>query len=434
MFDCELTSDENITLDKVVLRLEELALEINIKKLQWPLEDKIISSIDIEKFKRICNKCLKEITIALVWRPPVIKDIVERQKLIEQFHNEPIYGGHCGQKQLYANLRNKYYWPKMVTDVAKFVNKCHVCKLSKPGNKTKEEMCITSTPQKPFDIVQIDTVGPLNKTVIHGYQFIVTIVCDLTKYLIAIPTTNKDAVTVAKAIVENFILIYGPMKGIRTDLGGEYVNEVFTEICKILKMKHDKSTAYHHLGTVERNQRLLNEYLRSYLNGKMGEWDLHLMYFTFCYNTTKSTTNECKYSPFELVYGHSSNLPYELCSGNVKPLYNIDNYAHEMRLILQVAHEEARKIIDKIKMRNKQYYDRILNKVEFKIGDSVKVANEPYKKFQNIYSGPFTVLEVDKENVSIDLNGKRYKIHKNRIILNMFTSKYIAKTKKIIKD
>jgi hypothetical protein len=43
--------------------------------------------------------------------------------------------------------------------------------------------------------------------------------CELTKYLVTVPIPNKEAKTVASAIFENFILVYGPMKEIRTDMG-----------------------------------------------------------------------------------------------------------------------------------------------------------------------------------------------------------------------
>ena len=53
----------------------------------------------------------------------------------------------------------------------------------------------------------------------------------------------------------------------------------------MLKIEHNVSTACHHetIGGVEKNHRLLNEYLRSYCNGNLENWDIYLRYFTFCY-------------------------------------------------------------------------------------------------------------------------------------------------------
>lgn len=84
-------------------------------------------------------------------------------------------------------------------------------------------MTLTPTPQQPFDIVLIDTIGPLPKSE-EGNEYAVTLICDFTKYLVALPIPDKHSKTVAKAIFETHILTYGPMRTIVTDMGTEYKN------------------------------------------------------------------------------------------------------------------------------------------------------------------------------------------------------------------
>lgn len=408
---------EKITLQKLMTVLEIGAKNHGLAKIQWPLTDRIFKYCNINEFKEIANETLKTLTIELITLPKKITDANEKHEILKRFHEDIIYGGHCGQKRMYANIRNKYFWPKMTHDVAKYVRACKICKLTKPGRKTKEAMTLTNTPASAFDSVQIDTIGPLPKSN-SGFVYAVTLVCELTKYLVAFPLTDKSADTVARGIVENFILIYSPMKEFRSDLGTEYVNELSGKICKLLNIDHSKSTAYHHqsLGVVERNHRHLNEYLRAYLNGCMSDWDTCLKYFTLCYNMTKSTTNGMRYSPFELVFGKSPTMPYELFNGKISPVYNIDNYANELRFRLQKAHIETKRIIDKIKISSKKNYDKNLNPLNIRIGDLVKIVKEPYDKFSYIFEGPVKVLNIDQPNVIVELrNGKQYKIHKNRL-------------------
>lgn len=340
-----------------------------------------------------------------------------RQKILQLFHNDKLIGGHCGQKRLYAKLRNEYYWPRMTKDVAKFVSNCHICKLSKPAQKTRMEMCVTETPLKPFDMVQIDTIEPTRRSN-NNYQYAITMVDELSKYLILIPVMDKSAKTVARAICEQFVLKFGTMKGIKTDLGTEYMNEIINELSKLLNINHLSSTAYHHetLGAVERSHRILNEYLRAYLNGNLNEWDIYANYFCFCYNTTPNASTDYKYSPFELIHGFRANLPNAFMTAKINPIYNVDNVVHEMRYRLQRAHLETKTIIEKIKNRNKNNFDKKTNVVNYKIGDRIKIINEPYSKFKYIYSGPFEIISTERENVINNLNGKLYKIHKNRIM------------------
>lgn len=100
--------------------------------------------------------------------------------------------------------------------------------MNKPRPGTREPMAISATPQGALEYVILDTIGPMNKT-LYGNVYAITLISDLTKYLITVPIPNKEAKTVAKAIFENLILIYGTPKTIRADLGTEFKNEIINE-------------------------------------------------------------------------------------------------------------------------------------------------------------------------------------------------------------
>lgn len=82
-----------------------------------------------------------------------------------------------------------------------------------------------------------------------------------------IPLPNKEAKTVARAIIDHIFLIFGPIKTILSDRGTEFANNVVEEVCKVLNIEQRKSTPYRHetVGAIERTHRVFNEYLRSYL-------------------------------------------------------------------------------------------------------------------------------------------------------------------------
>ena len=54
-------------------------------------------------------------------------------------------------------------------------------------------MKITETPDNSFEIVSIDTVGPLRLS--NNYRYIFTLQYELTKYVIAQPIETKEAKT-----------------------------------------------------------------------------------------------------------------------------------------------------------------------------------------------------------------------------------------------
>lgn len=108
-----------------------------------------------------------------------------------------------------------------------------------------------------------------------GNRYALTIQCDLSKYIIVKPIPDKQADTLAKAFIENCILIYGAPSVIRTDQGTEYKNEVFNKINEILQITHTFSTPYHPetIGSLERNHRCLNEFVRQFVNESHNDWD-----------------------------------------------------------------------------------------------------------------------------------------------------------------
>ncbi|CAH1987928.1 unnamed protein product, partial [Acanthoscelides obtectus] len=96
-----------------------------------------------------------------------------------------------------------------------------------------------------FQKVFLDLVGPL--TADSGDNlYILTLQWELTKFVECHPIKNKEATTVARAFVENFILRFGIPQEISSDKGTEFISTTLTEICNILKVKQICSTAYHH--------------------------------------------------------------------------------------------------------------------------------------------------------------------------------------------
>jgi len=132
------------------------------------------------------------------------------------------------------------------------------------------------------------------------------------------------------------------MKTFITDMGMEYMNSILNDLCKFLKIENITSTAHHHqtVGTIERSHRTFNEYIRSYISVDKTDWDVWLQYFFFCFNTTPLMAHD--YCPYEQVFSKTNNLPKQFNSiEKIEPIYNIDDYAKESKLSLEVAYKRA---------------------------------------------------------------------------------------------
>jgi IS30 family transposase len=125
-----------------------------------------------------------------------------------------------------------------------------------------------------------------------GNKYVLTFQDELSKYTLAIPLEQQDAGTVTKAFVEEEVLKFGIPQTILTDQGSNFMSEVFPKICKLLRIKKIKCTAYHPPtnGALERTHRVLVEYLRCFILEDQSNWDRWLPYATFVFNTTPHTT------------------------------------------------------------------------------------------------------------------------------------------------
>lgn len=183
------------------------------------------------------------------------------------------------------------------------------------------------------------------------------------------------------------------MQNMLTDRGTEYKNQVTRELCQLLKINHLTSTSYHHetLGSIERNHRVLNEYLRSYINENLDNWEEYLKYFTYCYNTTANVSLGLKYTPFELVFAKQPNLIECLLQNKIDPVDNFDNYSKEVKFQLQRMHNLARQFIQLSKIKSKENYDKKSRTENFEIGNLVLLRKEARNKLESVYDGPYII-------------------------------------------
>lgn len=174
---------------------------------------------------------------------PIIKvaSAAEKTKLLDHFHTHPIEGGHTVQKGLYAKLRSRFSWKGMSRDVARLVKNCSLCHINKPKLKNKENLILTTTPTRPFHTIAIDTVG-LFPTTFRRSKYVITIICDFAKYLICIPVPNKEAKTLARALVNECILEHGPVRTMKSDMDTEYVNSLMGHLAGALHISHSCSS------------------------------------------------------------------------------------------------------------------------------------------------------------------------------------------------
>lgn len=353
------------------------------------------------------------IKISILNDTRTINDLPTRQLILNDFHLLPT-GGHAGINRMFNNIKKYYFWNGLRKDVESFVRRCDDCQRYKHSKPSTQPLTVTSTATSAFQKIFLDLVGPIELDE-NGNRYILTIQCDLSKFVEAYPLPNKETVTVAKSFVNNFILRYGVPAEIVTDQGTEFMSTIFSETCKILNIKKLNSTAYHHetLGAIENSHKHLGAYLRMQCGRYRTAWSNWLSFWCFSYNTTVHT--ETKYTPYELVFGKTVRLPLNHDVG-IDPLYTFDNYPLELKFRLQQARSDARENLLTSKIKRKEKYDqRSTHNTSYKTGELVLLKNNVINKMQELFKGPFSVIREENPNVVISVDDKPVIVHKNRV-------------------
>ncbi|XP_011638902.1 uncharacterized protein LOC105428340 [Pogonomyrmex barbatus] len=221
-----------------------------------------------------------------------------RDEIIKECHASAM-GGHKGITKTYNQLKTRYHWPGMKRDIQNVINNCRECHIKKLVRiKPRQPMILTDTPDRAFDKVSMDIMGPL-PTTSAGNAYILTIQDLLTKYSIVVPLRNPAAIDIAEAFTNEFICIHGAPKALLTVQGTHFLN-LMRNIARKFRIKHYKTAAYRPQsnGSIERSHEVLWEYLKQFVN-KHSDWDCHLRLANFSYNT--SVHEGTLFTPHELV-------------------------------------------------------------------------------------------------------------------------------------
>ena len=157
---------------------------------------------------------------------------------------------------------------------------------------------------KPFEVIALDFITKLPKS--HQYDSILTITDhDCTKASLFIPCREEiSAEGVAQLFITRVFRYYGLPSRIISDRDPRFASKFMREICKILGIHQNISTAYHPRtdGQSERTNQWLETYLRLFVNHQQDDWASHLPLAEFAHNNWKNaTTGE---SPFHLLMGY----------------------------------------------------------------------------------------------------------------------------------
>ena len=165
---------------------------------------------------------------------------------------------------------------------------------------------------RPFRVIVVDTVGPIKPAVgPQKLKYIFHASCPFTNYAWFRAAPDNTPESAARFLVEDvFFDLAGFPAVLRSDGGGEYLNETVKEVTDLLGIEHAFGAAWHphSQGHIEGGHNRLNGILAAYTDANPMTWPLWVKFAQWVVRATPRP-EKGGYSPYELVTGMKPQGP-----------------------------------------------------------------------------------------------------------------------------
>jgi transposase InsO family protein len=280
----------------------------------------------------------------------------------------------------------------MRRETTDYVKGCAECQHHKTNNRpTKAPLKpIWAKPEAtPFETVAIDFIMKLSLS--QGYDSILTVTDhDCSKATIFIPCIEEiSGEETAAAYAKHVFTRYGLPSKIISDRDPRFTSKFTRELCKLLGIQQNISTAYHPQtdGQSEWTNQWLEQYLRFWVNERQDDWAQYLPLTEFAHNNwPNESTSE---SPFHILMGYH---PHTDWTGTRSMTPQVTTRLEQ--------YNEAQSQAQELMQHAQQSWVKQRKTPKYMIGDQVWLeghhlcTNQPTAKLAPKCHGPFKVIQV----------------------------------------
>lgn len=304
--------------DRLISLQEEDAFCTMVHNL---LKDKDrISLKNIEYFKRDgILYCYQKSKLRKLNRDKLVVPRALITEVLEKAHDS-VSSAHPGYMRTLYRVRTNYFWEGMSKIILNYIKSCPLC-VKKRGYRKGDKAPLQRSfkPQRPFEAVGMDAVGPLPLTY-DGNKHII-VICDyFTKWAEAYAVPDLRTETVA-LVFEKFIATHGVPERLITDRGTSFLSEAIKAVYNKLKIDKHSTTSFHPSadGMVEKTNSTVVNALKNLVEEAQEDWDKYIHLALLAYRT--SFQSAIKDTPAHLVYGRDLVLPLDIINGPAKFSY-----------------------------------------------------------------------------------------------------------------
>lgn len=311
---------------------------------------------------------------------------------IEAAHNAT--AGHRGITGTLRQLRVMgTTWKNMKSDVRDFVKSCPTCQKVRLRQGDVRPQIRTTAVSEPFEVLAIDTVGPLPVSE-TGERYIITVIDCFTRFVELRATRGATAKEAASVVLDCFGR-YGAPRFLRSDQGTQFTAQVISHLLDAVGTMRQLTVPYHPEanGIVERANGEIGRHLRAIvMDRRMAErWAEALPLVQRLLNATPSSATG--QTPARLLFGDAISIDRGvLFPHRTQVARDVERYVSELiktqATIMELSRKHQERVVEK---RLSESPD---DPTEFAVGDFVlaRYAHRAPSKLAPRWRGPLRIV------------------------------------------
>ena len=330
--------------------------------------------------RRLARQCFLENDILYrrggQYQKQLLVPLCLREELLVAMHDAPS-AGHFGVFNTIHRLSKHYWWPGMSREVHAYVNSCQECAhRNVPPHMRVRAPAVKEDIPRLFERVSVDIQGEFTKSK-QGNRWLVTFLDVHSRWIEGFAVSDISAYEIAKLLVTQIILRYGPIHSLLSDRGSNFLSQIIRETCRIFRIQKLNIAAYHPESNahVERIHRVYSDSISKYIGDKHDDWDEIFPFIQWAYRSSIQATLQA--SPYELVFGREARAFVDLALLPPPPARLDDDVKQWSECLAKRIEKSQEAVIEMTRESRERLIARSTEKTPrtFAVGDKVMIRN-----------------------------------------------------------